>query len=186
MQGSKHLNPLHESIEVLSASTAFLYSQVNNRIMTNLRSITSIFRLWGSRKTIISSGSSGTHISRIIIGRREPNTNDGTYESITTEQTSRTTLIWGRCPDSHLPPQGSRVEHPVPRKGNSKRGVKGVRRMTADTGNINCVDTTGGGNQNCVDCVNCRYALLEARASKLLMAMDPDLLFLNREFTDEV
>lgn len=58
--------------------------------------------------------------------------------------------------------------------------------MTADTGNINWVDTIGGEKQNCVDCVKCRYALLEARASKLLMAVDPDLLFLNRDFTDEV
>jgi len=137
-----------------------LLSQVNTRTMTNHRSITSIFRSWGNRTTMISSVS-GAHISQTITSRKDPNTDiDGTYESITTEETSRTTLSWGRCPDSYRPPHESRAERPVLRKGSRKKGGKGVRRMTkkvenADTGKVNCVDTTGDGNKNCVNCVNC-------------------------------
>jgi len=94
------------------------------------------------------SSASGTHLSQIITSRKDPNAKtDGTYESITTEQTARTTLIWGRCPDTHHPPHESRAELPVLRKGSSKGGRKGIRKTTsrAETGNINCVDTTGDG-----------------------------------------
>lgn len=133
------------------------------------------------------SSASGTHISPIITSRKNPNTKtDGTYESITTEQTARTTLNWGRYPDSHHHPHESRVELPVLRNGSSKEGGKGIRKTTsrAESGNVNCVDTTGDGNVNCVDCENCWYVFLRARSRKLMMAVDPNLLFFNREGTD--
>ncbi len=94
------------------------------------------------------SSASGTHLSQIITSWKDPNAKtDGTYESITTEQTARTTLSWGCYPDSHPPPHESRAELPVLRKGSSRKGGKGIRKITSRTksGNVNCVDTTGDG-----------------------------------------